>query len=182
MHHYRRDETDIFWGVGAPTASADKPSLYIDQATGAMYTNLGGGSTWQSSSSGQLNQIPTALAAATTLTAADSGKTFLLALAGGFTVTLPANTVTGFKCRFIVSTAPTTAYIIAAATADTIGGSILSSSGAAEDTEAAFTGDQVNFVANTAVPGDLVEIEILSSTQVWARGTCSAAGGITITG
>lgn len=179
MHHYRPDETDVFFGSGAPTANSDRPSLYLDKDTGAVYVNNGGGTTW--TPRGSVGSV-TSLTGATTLTAADSGKTFVLNLAGGFTVTLPANTVIGFRARFIVGTAPTTAYIIAAATADTIGGSVLSASGGAEDTEAAFTGDQVNFVANTAVAGDLVEVEILSATQVWVRGTCSAAGGITITG
>lgn len=178
---YNDSETDVFWGVGLPTNTVTKPTLYINAASGAMYTNLGG-STWSPSGSGQLAQVPTALAAATTLTAADSGKTFLLALAGGFTVTLPANTTIGFRCRFVVSVAPTTAYLIAAATADTIGGSVLSSSGGAEDTEAAFTADTVGFVANVAVPGDIIEIEILSATQIWARATCSAAGGCTFLG
>lgn len=121
------------------------------------------------------------ISAARTLTADDSGKTFILALAGGFTVTLPANTTVGFRCRFRVGVNPTTAYIIAAATADTIAGSVLSSSGAAEDTEGAFTGDQVNFVANTALVGDTCDIEIVPQGVI-AQAVCSAAGGITITG
>lgn len=121
------------------------------------------------------------IAAARTLVMADSGKTFVLALAGGFTVTLPANTEVGFKCRFVVGVAPTTAYIIAAATADTMAGSVLSPSGAAEDTEAAFTGDQANFIANTAVVGDELSVEIVPQGVV-VKGICSATGGITITG
>lgn len=121
------------------------------------------------------------ITAARVLTAADSGKLFILALAGGFTVTLPANSVVGFCCEFRVGIAPTTAYIIAAATADTMAGSILSSSGAAEDTEGAATGDQLNFVANTALVGDRAEFDI-DGSRVFAMAVCSGAGGITITG
>lgn len=181
MWHYRPDETDVIFGDGVPTASVDRPTIYLNRATGASYTNLGGGSTWSGGGVGQLGS-PTSLITATTLVAADSGKTFILNLATGFTVTLPANTTVGFRARFIVGTAPTTAYIIAAATADTIGGSVLSSSGAAEDTEGAFTADNVSFVANTALAGDICEVEILTATQIWARATCSAAGAMTFNG
>jgi hypothetical protein len=181
MHHYRPDESDLLYGDGAPTSTVTRPTIYLNQATGATYTNLGGGSSWNLGGVGSLSTI-VPLTSATTLVAADSGKTFLLNLATGFTVTLPANSTVGFNARFIVGIAPTTAYIIAAATADTIGGTVLSASGGAEDTEGAFTGDQVNFVANTALAGDRVAIEILTATQIWANGICSAAGGITITG
>lgn len=124
---------------------------------------------------------PVSLTAAATLTEKDHGKTFLLNLAGGFTVTLPANSVAGFRCTFIVGTAPTTAYIIAAATADTMAGHVLSSSGAAEDQESTATGDQYNFVANTAVVGDRLDV-FFDGTSVFVSGRCAAAGGGTITG
>lgn len=122
------------------------------------------------------------LTAARVLTLADSGKTFWLALAGGFDVTLPALAgANGFRCSFRVKVAPTTAYTITSATADKIAGTVLSASGAAEDTEADITGDVVNFVANTAKIGDRVEIE--TDGVGWhALGVCSGAGGITITG
>ena len=96
------------------------------------------------------------LTAATTLTAADSGKLFYLGAAGGFTVTLP-NT-DGFEAEFIVTVAPTTAYVIAAGTADTMAGSVFASGGGVEDTEAAATGDFLNFVASTAVVGDRARV------------------------
>ena len=53
-----------------------------------------------------------ALTAATTLTAAQSGKLFTLGTAGGFTTTLPAPQA-GLEYEFVVKVAPTTAYIIA---------------------------------------------------------------------
>lgn len=120
------------------------------------------------------------LTAAKTITAAESGTTFFLNLAGGFTVTLPTPAI-GLHYRFIVGIAPTTAYVISSATNDNIAGSVLSSSGAAEDTEAAATADVINFVANTAKIGDRIEIES-DDTNWYAYAICSAAGGVTFTG
>lgn len=132
-----------------------------------------------------VNRRTTALQATKTLTAsatlvdADSGKRIYLGAAGGGTVTLP-NT-DGFWCDFIVTVAPTTAWDITAGTADTMAGSVLSSSGGAEDTEAAATGDKLTFVANTAVVGDRARVDC-DGTSVYAYGICSATGGITISG
>ncbi len=120
------------------------------------------------------------LTAAATLTANDSGKTFFLNLAGGFTVTLP--TVTdGVEYTFIVGTAPTTAYIITNAlgtAGDNMVGHVLSSSGGPEDTEPT-NGDSISFVANTAVRGD--RIHVISDGTSWhVVGSCAATGGILI--
>lgn len=121
------------------------------------------------------------LVTATTLVEADSGKTFFLNLAGGFTVTLPAPT-DGVEYEFIVGTAPTTAYIVnnASGTAgDNVVGHVLSSSGGPEDTEPT-NGDSISFVANTAVRGDRVHV-ISDGTSWYATCRCAAAGGIVIT-
>jgi len=122
------------------------------------------------------------LVTTTTLVEADSGKTFFLNLAGGFTVTLPAPT-DGVEYTFVVGTAPTTAYIVANASGSSgnnVRGHVLSSSGGAEDTETA-NGDQVNFVASTAVIGDRLHV-ISDGTNWYVSAACAAAGGITITG
>lgn len=122
------------------------------------------------------------LTAAVTLTASESGKTFGLATAGGFTVTLPP-VAEGLYYKFIATVAPTTAYVISTPTADNdkIIGHVLSSSGGAEDTETTAGGDVVNFVANTAVIGDI--LELFSDGVYWyASARCAAAGGMTITG
>lgn len=125
-----------------------------------------------------------AVAAAKTLTSEDSGKTFLLNLAGGFTVTLPAHSA-GLRFKFFVKTQPTTAYIVAAATADvdTIVGSFSSSDlDAIADADGEVAGgDQINFVASTAVVGDWVEV-ISDGTNWYTSGHCTAVGGLTITG
>lgn len=173
---YRGDETDTYFGDGAPTSTQDRPSLYIDRITGTLYVNLGGGSTWFSRAG--IGRVRT-LAAATTLTEADSGSIILLNLATGFTVTLP--NIAGFNCRFYVKIAPTTAYIIAAGTVDTMAGSCFDISGGATDVEAAFTGDQLNFVANTAVIGDRADV-FCDGTNAYVQSWSGAAGGTTITG
>ena len=130
--------------------------------------------------------IPTVtLTAATTLTRADSGKTFMLNTAGGFTVTLPTlnAALNGWAAKFIVKTAPTTAYIITAGTdTDTIKGNLNSSTGqtAAMDFETA-GGDVVNFVANQAVAGDY--LDFTTDGVVWfVEGSATIIAALTITG
>ena len=119
------------------------------------------------------------LIAARTLTAADSGKTLYLGVAGGFTVTLPAPLL-GLRYRFVVKVAPTTAYIIV-----TNGGANIMCGGVNElevdtgddgpyDTDA----DTLNFVASVAVVGDFVEMESDGTTWYY-RGQTNADGGIT---
>lgn len=119
------------------------------------------------------------LAAAKTLTAADSGKTFFLGLAGGFTVTLPAPAA-GLQFKFIVSVAPTTAYIIV-----TNGGANIMIGGINElevdtgdDGPYDDNADTLNFVASTAVVGDYVEM-ISNGTSWYFHGQTNADGGIT---
>lgn len=175
-YKYRADETDTYFGDGVPTSTQDRPSLYIDRVTGTLYVNLGGGSTWTARAG--IGRVRT-LAAAATLTEADSGSIILLNLATGFTVTLP--NIAGFNCRFYVKIAPTTAYIIAAGTADTMAGSCFDISGGATDVEAAFSGDQLNFVANTSVIGDRADV-FCDGVNAYVQAWSGAAGGTTITG
>lgn len=122
------------------------------------------------------------LTAATTLTAQDSGRTFGLALAGGFTVTLPA-LAAGLKFYFFVEVDPTTAYIIASAEGDNV-----SMVGAAADgnavviNSAGFSADQVNLVANQAKIGDKVAVESLGTLGWAATAIVTAGAGVTISG
>ena len=116
----------------------------------------------------------------------DNGKTFLLNLAGGFTVTLPTVAVAGagFWCKFIVGTAPTTAYIITEdGGSDTnvcIGGINELEVDTASDGpySAAFT--FVNLVASVAVVVDWVEY-FCDGTSWYITGQTNADGGITLT-
>jgi hypothetical protein len=86
------------------------------------------------------------------LTAADSGKTFALALAGGFTVTLPLlSSAPGFYCNFIVEVAPTSDYIIIANTTDLdkMAGQVYGADGASSSTNSimTFSADSLTFIA-----------------------------------
>jgi hypothetical protein len=111
-----------------------------------------------------------------TLTAADSGKVILLNAAGGGTVTLPALKA-GVNFKFLIGgTAPTTAWIVDSAEGDNISG-VLTVNGALV---AAVAEDQINFIANTAVAGDAIEL-LSDGTQWFVQGLGSAAGSITAT-
>ena len=105
------------------------------------------------------------LTAARVLTAADSGKTFFLALAAGFAVTLPAPAV-GLKYEFFVQIAPTGDYtIVTAAAAQILAGLVFGSDGADGDSETAFTATTITFVAagSASTIGD--------GATVWSDGT-----------
>ena len=129
-------------------------------------------------------RVVESLTAAKTLDVYDTGKIFMLNLAGGFTVTLPApggDNMSGWTATFIVGTDPTTAYIIASGTADTMSGRVVDSSGGDEDEETAATADQFNFVADTAKIGDKLEV-ICDGSKYHAYAITGATGAGTFTG
>ena len=122
------------------------------------------------------------LTGAKTLTSADSGTVYSLNLAGGFTVTLPA-IAAGLYFKFYVKTAPTTAYIIAANSADVdlMTGVIVTAATGATDTESTLGADDIRFIANVALIGD--SVDLWSDGTAWyARGFCTTATGITFEG
>jgi len=90
----------------------------------------------------------------------DNNKVFFLNLAAGFTVTMPAlsEVYAGWSCKFIVKTAPTTAYIITEdGTADTNsvkGGFDTAVVLTASDSPTSGGCTFINFVANQAEVGD----------------------------
>lgn len=128
----------------------------------------------------QVQGTVTTLTAATTLTSANNGTTYFLASAGGFTVTLPAHEA-GLRFKFIVKTNPTTAYVILSATADTIVGWPINCGGADSVADGNAAGDQLNFVANTALAGDFAEF-ISDGTSWHVHAHAKALNAITITG
>lgn len=125
---------------------------------------------------GQKRNVST-LATGTTLTAADSGKVFLLVQAGANrTATLPA-AASGLTFKFIVKTASTNKWeIVQAAASEDFVGSVVAADGAAGDT-AASTDTLVRFVGGTAVAGDEIELEC-DGTVWYIRGSGSATGGV----
>lgn len=116
------------------------------------------------------------LSTATTLTNADSGKTFTLSGSAGVAITLPAVTVDGFNAKFVVGSAfATTNFTIVAPTAVIQGGAIVNSTfvaGANENT--------ISFVATAETIGDYIEI-VSDGTNFYANGVGALAGSITFT-
>lgn len=117
------------------------------------------------------------LAAATTLTAADGGKTYFLSAAAGAAITLPAPAA-GLKFKFIVASAFATTNwtIVTNASANVIFGAVDVNStlvlGASEDT--------ISFVATAETIGDWVTVES-DGTNWYVDGVGQAVGGITLT-
>ena len=106
----------------------------------------------------------------------ESGTTYFLNLAGGFTSTLPAPAA-GANFKFIVKTAPTTAYIITTnGGANVIYGNLLDIVG---ELVAVVAQDTVNFVASTALVGDTAEFTS-DGTNWYCKLRSGANGGITV--
>lgn len=111
------------------------------------------------------------------IAAAESGTTYYLNAAGGFTSTLPAP-AQGMKFRFIVKTAPTTSYVITTNSgANILYGMMLERAGGAGVAGAAQ--DTFNFVANQAKIGDWVEF-YSDGTNWYYHGMVDVAAGNTV--
>jgi len=123
---------------------------------------------WVFSNSINAVESTEALAAANTLTAAESGKTTYIGTTGA-TYTLPAAQA-GLVYRFVVSSAFTTNAVIDSAEGDNIEGALIVA-GAVVDCAAE---DQINFVADGENLGDFVEVR--SDGTSWL---ISASGGLT---
>ena len=116
----------------------------------------------------------------------DSGKTFLLSLANGFTVTLPtvAQAGAGWNCRFMLGISPTTDYIItedAGTDTDKLTGGINELEVTTDDDgpySAGFT--FIKFKLNVAVIGDYVDL-YCDGTFFKVRGQANIELGITLT-
>lgn len=121
----------------------------------------------------------TTLTALSTLTAAQSGRTFFLNSATEFATTLPAPAA-GLVYTFIVAAAPSGASytVVTNASANIIKGQAVNAAGAAGDTGTA--DDTISFVDAQAVAGDSVTV-ISDGTSWFAYGMCAVAAGITFT-
>lgn len=121
------------------------------------------------------------ISAARVLTAADSGKTFILDAAAGATVTLPA-LYEGLNFKFVVGAAfATTNWIVASAEGDNINGIIADLGGTVAGVPAAGE-DQINFVASAETVGDYINLVCDYANSQWlVSGACAANGGITAT-
>jgi hypothetical protein len=121
----------------------------------------------------------TTLAAASTLTAAQSNTIFFLSSATEFVTTLPAPAA-GLTYTFIVGAAPSGASytIVTNASANIIKGQAVNAAGAAGDTGTA--DDTISFVDAQAVAGDQVTV-ISDGTSWFAKAFCAVAAGVTFT-
>jgi len=156
-------------GGAAVAWTGDRTAVSFRPAENGPVVGLAVDSAPASSEGGVINAILFAarpsdscmiLKSATTLTAADSGKTIYLSLAGGFTVTLPAVSP-GLEFDFIISVSPTTAYIIVTASStNTMIGSINEcETDTTEDGPSDDDADAFSFVASTALKGDRVNFK-----------------------
>lgn len=141
----------------------------------AEFIDLGAGK-WVVVATG--NNAPSEIVTTTNVIAAsESGKTFYLNLAGGFTSTLPAPAL-GLNYEFVVKTAPTTAYIITTNSgADILYGMMEERAGTAGVAGAAQ--DTFNFVANQAIIADWVKFRS-DGTNWYYYGMVNVAAGNTV--
>lgn len=119
------------------------------------------------------------LTAAKTVTAEESGSTFLLNSATEFVTTLPAPAA-GLRYTFIVKAAPASASytVVAAGSANIIKGFAANAAGAAVTPLG--DGDTITFVDSQAVAGDQVTV-ISDGTSWFMSGFAQVAAGITNT-
>ena len=114
------------------------------------------------------------IAAARTLTAADSAKTFLLNAAAGAQVDIPL--LKGFKARFLVGAAfASTNWTLKSATSVISGNVIVAGAhvaGAAENT--------ISFVASAESVGDYVDV-FSNGVAIFVNGSGVTTGSITLT-
>lgn len=160
--------------TGAASNIASMGQVWIHSTSGELfYTDPSGGTSVLSRGPGSAELVTTT----NVITADETGKTFYLDAAGGFTSTLPAPAL-GLKFTFIVKTAPTTAYIVTTnAGANILYGTFLDIIGELTYFSAQ---DQVDFVASTSVIGDRLEVE--SDGVNWHCTAISGAdGGVAVT-
>ena len=117
------------------------------------------------------------VAVATTLTAKDSGKVFILKAAAGAQITLPAvATSAGLRFKFIVGQLFATTDWTVKALSNAIEGSVLVNgahvAGVDENT--------ISFVASAESIGDFAEL-VCDGTNWYVNGSGVAAGSITLT-
>ena len=123
----------------------------------------------------QLSRTNT-LSTATTLTNADSGKTFTLSGSAGVAITLPSVAVDGFNARFIVGSAfATTNFTLVAPTSIIQGGGIVNSVFVPASNE-----NTISFVASAETIGDYISI-VSDGTNYYVNGVGALAGSITFT-
>jgi hypothetical protein len=181
--------------------------VYLSETAGAFTASKPGGSDvsvlpvgWAITDSSTVGQIhwhigeiermddaAEVVAATNVITAAENNKVFFLNHATEFASTLPAPFL-GAHYTFIVANAPESAdyTIVTEGGCQVLGGHVLTSdvytdSAVDADKETDITGTTITFVQAKAVVGDIAELWS-DGTGWYARCSCSAVDGITITG
>ena len=118
-----------------------------------------------------------AVTGATTLTAEDSGKVFILKAAAGAQITLPAvATSAGFKFKFIVGQLfATTNWTVKAASNVIEGGIDVNSTNVPAVNE-----NTISFVASAESLGDFIDL-VSDGTNWYVSGNATTTGAITAT-
>ena len=122
--------------------------------------------------SGQVEEIT----AGKTLTADDNGKTFILADAAPGTITLPAVTNTGFRCKVIVGFAITSDGVLASAEGGNMEGAMMVASTVVDVAAAG----QINFVDTAENLGDWASV-FSDGTYWYVDGRALTTAAITAT-
>lgn len=119
------------------------------------------------------------ITAAKSIRHSESGKTFFLNKAGGFTLTLPEPKA-GMVFSFIVKTAPTTAYIITTDSGANIVQGTVAAGGVSSGANSidASGQDTITFVANQAAVGDRIDV-ISDDTNWYVSGLVKLLAGLT---
>lgn len=123
----------------------------------------------------------TTLTAASTLTAADSGRTFFLNSATEFVTTLPAPAA-GLSFSFVVKAAPSGASytIVTSGSANIIKGVQFTAEDAGGSGDSGTADDTITFVDGQAVAGDRVDL-VCDGTNWFAYGFTKLVAGLTFT-
>ena len=123
----------------------------------------------------------TTLTAASTLTAADSGRTFFLNSATEFATTLPAPSA-GLSFSFVVTAAPSGASytIVTGSSANIIKGVQFTAEDAGGSGDSGTADDTITFVDGQAVAGDRVDL-VCDGTNWFAYGFTKLVAALTFT-
>ena len=176
-------KSDVGVGTVDPFVSEQRAQTLTNKTltaptiTGALAVGAGSTITSPTIVTPLYTELSEVVTATNPILAAESGSTFYLSAAGGFTSTLPAPAL-GLVFRFVVKTAPTGAsYIITTTSGNNLlfgmfeeraGGAGVA--GAAQDTQ--------NFVVNAAIIGDWAEYRS-DGTNWYIHGMVNVAAGIT---
>lgn len=163
--------------TGYNAATIDGATSYIIGSNYGAVLLKWNGTEWNVMGSGGVASNAEIVTTTNVILAAESGRTYYLSLAGGFTTTLPAPAL-GLNFRFIVKTAPTGApYVITPGSAILYGMMEERAGGAGV---AGAAGTNFNFIHNQSKIADWSQF-FSDGTNWYFHGMVDVAAGVTIT-